>query len=120
MSIILNIGKKSGIGSVSNLVPKSLDSFAYSKGLRVEVLKYKFNGKTFKGYSLVDSKNNEIVEIEPRQVEYDKDKWIVAIRRGASDGYVSTIIYAKSIEDAIKKMKNKDISPRRTGYKFSK
>ena len=35
MSIILNIGKKSGIGSVSNLVPKSLDSFASSKGLKV-------------------------------------------------------------------------------------
>jgi hypothetical protein len=117
MSIISPI---CGIGSVSSSIPKSLENFARQRALSVEILKFRGYGKTYKGYALVDSQDNEIVELEPTNFKYDENKWQISIKGRASEGYRGQLIYAKTISEAVKKMERSDVAPRNTGFKFKR
>lgn len=106
MAVFIGAVKKSS-------TPVSLQDFAISRGLRIEKIKYNFQGlKKFNGFALVDNDNNEIVEIEPENKGYS-----VVLHGSGLSRY-----RGKNILDIVNYLKKnqKYIYPHRTGFRFSK
>lgn len=87
--------------------PKSLQSLADAIGAHIEPLNFNMHGKSFRGWAIVDSDNNELLECEPLNRNVP-EKWI--LRNRCTD----IIHYVKSIRE----VKNLAIKTKWTGYKF--
>lgn len=87
--------------------PKSLQLLADKFNLFIEVLIFHANGQSSKGFALVDSDSNEIVEIEP--VWYSNgDRWKINVRGQ------SGLIYVKSLRNL-----KLELKAGHTGWKFT-
>lgn len=91
--------------------PISLQRLADSIGAHIEPLNFKAHGRAMRGWAIVDSDNNELLECEP--VYYSNgDRWKIDNKSDKLTG----LKYVKTLRGLDRKI---NIKPGYTGYKFS-
>lgn len=87
--------------------PISLQRLADSIGAHIEPLNFKAHGRAMRGWAIVDSDNNELLECEPIN-RNTPERWI--LRNRCTD----VLHYVGSIRE----VKNLAVKAKWTGYKF--